>query len=135
MLVSGGHYVENSEALRIVRALADGVNPETGETLAADSVFQQAQTVRSLERAAVVLETYAEIPDKNRNPSAQIEQIRLVDPSRPWPPEEDERLYMEFYQSIDFESIAGRLGRSKSEVISRLIKLGKKKTRASSRAA
>lgn len=127
--------MKDSEALRIVRALARGVNPETGEIFGADSVFQQPQTILALERAAAALETYAKIADKNRNPSAKIEQIRLVDPSQPWLPEEDERLYMEFYQSIDFESIAARLGRSQSEVISRLIKLGKKRTRASSKAA
>ncbi len=127
--------MEDSEALRIVRALADGVNPETGEILGADSVFQQPQTFPALDRAAAALETYAGIPDKNRDPSAKIEQIRLVDPSQPWLPEEDEKLYMEFYHSIDFECIAERLGRSKTEVISRLIKLGKKKTRASSKAA
>lgn len=127
--------MENLEALRIVRALADGVNPETGEALEADSVFQQPQTLCALEWAAAALEIYAETPDKNRNTSAQIEPIRLVDPSQPWLPEEDDQLYIEFYQSINFESIAGRLGRSKSEIISRLIKLGKKKTKASSTAA
>jgi len=127
--------VENSEALGIVRALADGVNPVTGETLKADSVFQQPQTVRALERAAAALETYAHTQARNRNSSAQIEQIRLIYPGQPWLPEEDEQLYMEFYQSVNFETIAGRLGRSKSEVISRLVKLGKKKTRASSKAA
>ncbi|MFZ0815726.1 MAG: SANT/Myb-like DNA-binding domain-containing protein [Candidatus Sulfotelmatobacter sp.] len=120
--------MENSETLRIVRALADGVNPVTGETLAAESVFQQPQTIRALERAAAALETCSDTQDKNSLP--EIEHIRLVDPTQPWGAEEDERLYMEFYRSIDFEIIAQRLGRSKNAVISRLMKLAKKKPRA-----
>jgi hypothetical protein len=123
--------MESSEALRIVRALADGVNPATGETLAAESVFQQPQTIRALERAVTALETSADARDGSRNSFPDTEHIRLVDPTQPWRAEEDERLYMEFYRSVDFESIARRLGRSKSAIIQRLMKLGKKKPRAS----
>jgi hypothetical protein len=121
--------MESSEALRIVRALADGVNPVTGETLAAESIFQQPQTIRALERAVTALESRADTRDKK--PFPEIEPIRLLDPTQPWRAEEDERLCMEFYRSIDFESIAERLGRSKSAVIQRLMKLGKKKPRPS----
>jgi|ERR1700679_273378 hypothetical protein len=120
--------MENSEALQIVRELAGGVSPITGETLAAESVFQQPQTIRALERAVAALETCA---GQGKNSSAEIEPIRLVDPGRPWLAEEDERLCMEFYRAVDFQSIAERLGRSKSAVISRLMKLAKKKQRAS----
>jgi hypothetical protein len=120
--------MESSEALRIIRALADGVDPVTRETLPAESVFQQPQTIRALERAAAALEICVDHQDKNSLP--EIEHIRLVDPTQPWRAEEDKRLYMEFYRSIDFEIIAQRLGRSKNAVISRLMKLAKKKPRA-----
>ena len=34
--------MEIQEALKIMRALADGVNPETGDVLSADAVYQYA---------------------------------------------------------------------------------------------
>ncbi len=40
--------MEIQEALRIMRALADGVNPETGEAMTTDSVYQYAPAVRAL---------------------------------------------------------------------------------------
>src|SRR5712671_3709935 len=48
--------MEIQEALTIVRALADGVNPETGEVLTADVVYQYAPVVRALHRAVGGLE-------------------------------------------------------------------------------
>lgn len=121
--------MENLEALRIVRALADGTDPVTGETLAAESIFQQPQTIRALKKALTALETCADTRERNSFP--EVEHIRLIDPTQPWLAEEDERLYMEFYRSIDFESIAERLGRSKSAIIQRLMKLGRKRPKAS----
>jgi hypothetical protein len=43
--------MEIQEALRIMRALANGVNPQTGEALEADSVCRQPETVKALNRA------------------------------------------------------------------------------------
>jgi hypothetical protein len=48
--------MEMQEALKIMRALADGVSPETGEALAADSVYQYAPVVRAFHRAVGALE-------------------------------------------------------------------------------
>ena len=44
------------EALRIMRALADGANPGTGEALMADAVYQNAPVVRAFHRAVGALE-------------------------------------------------------------------------------
>src|SRR6185295_17218553 len=57
--VCGGGEVNRmnqSEALSVVRSLANGVDPESGEVFAADSVYQRAQTVRALYAAAEALE-------------------------------------------------------------------------------
>jgi hypothetical protein len=43
--------MEIQEALKIMRALANGVNPETGESMEADSICRQPETVRALNRA------------------------------------------------------------------------------------
>ena len=43
------------EALKIMRALANGKNPENGEVLEESSVCRQPQTVRALNRAISAL--------------------------------------------------------------------------------
>jgi hypothetical protein len=60
--------MEIGEALTIMRALADGVNPETGEVLTADAVYQYLPVVRALHRSVRALEYVAErsVPGKRR---------------------------------------------------------------------
>ena len=48
--------MEIQEALKIMRALADGISPETGETLTSDLVYQYAPVVRAFHRAVGALE-------------------------------------------------------------------------------
>jgi hypothetical protein len=48
--------MEIREALPIVRKLADGVHPETGEMLQADCLYNHPQAVRALHRAIEALE-------------------------------------------------------------------------------
>ena len=48
--------MNQTESLSVIRSLANGVDPESGEVFAADSVYQRAQTVRALYAAAEALE-------------------------------------------------------------------------------
>src|SRR6185503_14164619 len=48
--------MEQAQALAIVRSLANGVDPETGEVFASDSAYQRPQVVRALYEAAAALE-------------------------------------------------------------------------------
>ena len=48
--------MESSRALKIVSALANGVNPDTGEVLAAEHVFRQPDVICALKLAVVALE-------------------------------------------------------------------------------
>ena len=57
--------MEIGEALKIMRALADGVNPETGEVLTADAVYQYLPVVRALHRSVRALE-YVEERERSR---------------------------------------------------------------------
>ena len=52
--------MEIQESLRIIRALADGVNPETGEVLTGDAVYQYPSAVRALHQAIAALECVEE---------------------------------------------------------------------------
>jgi len=47
--------MEVKEAITIVRALPDGVNPETRETCANDSVYRNPHVAKALNRAVAAL--------------------------------------------------------------------------------
>jgi hypothetical protein len=71
--------MDQSQALSVVRSLANGVDPETGEVFAADSVYQRAQTVRALYAAAEALEKAVrferrtrELPAKTGDPGPRM---------------------------------------------------------------
>ena len=48
--------MNQTQALEVVRSLANGVDPDTGEVFAAESPYQRPQTVRALFVAAQALE-------------------------------------------------------------------------------
>jgi hypothetical protein len=58
--------MEIQEALRIMRALADGVNPANCEALMADAIYQCAPVVRAFHRA--VGAKTASVPKRRRPP-------------------------------------------------------------------
>jgi hypothetical protein len=62
--------MEIQEALRIMRALADGVNPGNGEALMPDTVFQDAPVVRAFHRAVSALEYLQERERSRKTPPA-----------------------------------------------------------------
>ena len=49
--------MEIQEAIKVIRALADGVHPETRESLHADSICRNPQAVMALNRALAALVT------------------------------------------------------------------------------
>ena len=55
-IARGGCEMEIREALTIVRKLADGVHPETGEVLQEDCLYNHPHAVRALHRAIGALE-------------------------------------------------------------------------------
>jgi hypothetical protein len=64
----GRSVMEIQETLRIMRALADGVNPGIGDALIADAVYQDAPVVRAFHRAAGALE-YLQERERSRKTS------------------------------------------------------------------
>ena len=115
--------MEMQEAVRAVRALADGVDPVTGEVFPKDSPYQKPHVIRALEVA---------LQKMGATPIVQTGQVQPVSASfaTPWTEEEDERLSQNFGNRIEFDEIARAHGRSRSAIISRLIGLGKIKPKA-----
>lgn len=110
--------MELDRAKEIIQALADGVDPYTGERFPADGPYQRADTVRALYTALEALEK----PKRIRNP-------RPVDPNKPraggpWSPEEEDRLRAAYTAHKPIPEIATDHGRTPGAITARLVKLG-----------
>jgi hypothetical protein len=81
--------MDEGKALAIVSALANGVNPLTGEVFATDSPYQSPDVVRALYLAMRALETVG------RRRSRAVAELP-GNAGKPWTDEEDRRLLAEF---------------------------------------
>ena len=84
--------MDQTQALAIVRSLANGVDPETGEVFAPESAYQRPQIVRALYQAAAALERIE-----------RFERRRQQMPQKtgePWTEEEDRKLLAAIVQKF-----------------------------------
>jgi len=116
--------MEISEALTIMRALAGGMNPETGEGLEADSVCRKPQVVKALNRA---LGAFVQLEQRERR--------RPANAGGYWSRDEDAQVCAEVRKGIDFHEIAKTHNRTVPSIVARLVKLGEIKPAASRRDA
>ena len=107
-------------ALPIVRALADGVNPTTGEAYSDQSPYAEPRTLRALFTAVEVLEKEVERERRRERLPANF--------GKPWSGDEDQALIGEFDAGTPMGAIATRHQRTQSSVRLRLEKLGKIET-------
>jgi hypothetical protein len=107
--------MEIQEALKIMRALANGISPETGETLTSDLVYQYAPVVRAFHRAVGALE-YVEERERSR-------RILPTNAGKSWSRAEDEQVCEELRRGIDFHQIAKTHNRTIGSIVARLVKL------------
>jgi len=101
-------------AKEIVRVLADGVEPTTGEVLPAESVYNSPEVIRALF-------TLLEYVNKD------IAKDPLRNAGKPWTDAEDDKLRDEFFSKLKISDIAKEHGRSYGAIESRLDHLGLKK--------
>jgi hypothetical protein len=106
--------MELGEAIKTIRALADGVNPESGEVLTESAVCRLPQSVKALNRALAAL-----VAQQER------EKRRPHNAGNSWTREEDEKVCEELRQGNDFSQIAKAHNRSIPGIVARLVKLGK----------
>lgn len=109
--------MEIQESLRNIRALADGVNPETGEVLTGDAVYQYPSAVRALHQAIAALEFVEERERNKRTLPAKA--------GKSWTRAEDQQVCEELRRGIDFQQIAKTHNRSVGAIVARPVKLGK----------
>ena len=114
--------METIEALRIIEALADGVDPNSGEVFPEESPYQHPQVVRALFRAIEALK---------RVEATQRRQQDLPEKAgQAWDAQEDERLCEGFDQGLTIRELAQQHQRTEGAIQSRLEKLGKQTLRS-----
>lgn len=104
--------MENSDALRIIRALADGLNPSSGGPGESESILRDA-----LGKAVAALhsEVRREAGKRSLPPNA----------GKPWFPPEEELLCAQFDRGMSIPEMAKVHGRTRGGVTARLESLGK----------
>lgn len=118
--ISGRKYAEKrklmdiAEALKTIRALAEGLDPESGHMLPGDSVCRKPLSVKALNRAVGAL-----IAEQQR------EKSRAGNSGKYWTGKEDAEVCEQVRNGMDFHDIAKQHNRSVASIVARLIKLGK----------
>lgn len=106
--------METQEAVKIMQALASGMNPETKQALAEDSLYRAPSVVVALNRALAAL---VKAGERERN--------RPANAGKYWSREEETQICHELQRGIDFQEIAKSHNRSVGSIVARLVKLGK----------
>ncbi|MBN8547784.1 MAG: hypothetical protein J0M12_00565 [Deltaproteobacteria bacterium] len=109
--------MDASHALIIVQALADGVNPTTGECFPAESPYQQAQVVRALALAVKALQQSVEQEVRRRSLPGNV--------GKPWSVSDETTLAAEYDSGRNIQELAQHFDRTVGAIRARLVKLGK----------
>jgi hypothetical protein len=109
--------MDAAQALAVVRSLANGVCPESGEVFAPESPYQRPQVVRALYEAATALERIERF-DRRKS---QLPQKT----GEPWSEQEDRKLLAAFDAGRSLTELAQNHERTLGAVRARLLKYGR----------
>jgi len=109
--------MDDRRAIEIVKRLADGIDPFTGEVFPPDSPYQNADTVRSLHKAIEVMESAAK---KLRRAKELPERA-----GKTWDKTESDLLVQRFDEGLSIADLAEGHKRTRGAIKSQLLKLGK----------
>lgn len=109
------------EAKKVIDALANGIDPATGEILPTQSTFNNPQVIRALFVAVKALESAEKRAERER---ALPEKA-----GRSWSETEDQELLAIFDTETPVKEIAAKHGRTTGAIAARLIRLGRIKDR------
>lgn len=111
--------MEKQTALHILRTLAQGVDPHSGEVFPTHSPYQHPDTVRALFEAVQALTE----PPASRPRAAS--PVVPTNAGKPWTVDEDHLLAERFDAGRTLPELANEHGRSRVAIQARLVKLGK----------
>jgi hypothetical protein len=106
-----------NEAKPIIEALANGVDPETGEVLSAQSVFNNPQVIRALFVATNALNNLAK--------REKLEKTLPGNAGNAWSETEDSELLGAFDAGGSIKDISAKHGRTVGAIASRLVRFGR----------
>ncbi len=109
--------MDQAQALAVVRSLANGVDPESGEVFPPESAYQRPLVVRALYEAAAALE---------RMERFQRRKLQLpAKTGEPWTEDEDRKLLAAFDSGRALQELAAAHERTMGAVRARLLKYGR----------
>jgi hypothetical protein len=114
-------------ARHIIEALADGLDPSTGEGLAPGSPLESPEVIRALHVALNALDL--QIRKWERDTALPSNA------GKSWSPKEDRALAEAFDAGDRLSAIASRFGRTEGSIASRLVRIGKVPDRDTARRA
>lgn len=109
--------MDAGQALSVVRSLANGVDPESGEVFPPESAYQRPQVVRALYEAATALERI----ERFERRKSQLPQKT----GEPWSEDEDRKLLAAFDAGRALQELAAAHERTMGAVRARLLKYGR----------
>ena len=109
--------MQSVQALAVVRSLANGIDPESGEVFPPDSAYQRPQIVRALYEAASALERVERFERRKEQMPAKTGQ--------PWSEDEDRKLLAAFDAGRALQDLAATHERTMGAIRARLIKYGR----------
>jgi hypothetical protein len=109
--------MDAQQALAIVRSLANGVDPESGEVFPPESTYQRPQVVRALYEAAHALEKHERFERRRAQMPAKT--------GEQWLEEEDRKLLAAFDAGRALHELAAAHQRSMGAIRARLLKYGR----------
>ena len=109
--------MDAGQALSVVRSLANGVDPESGEVFPSESAYQRPQVVRALYEAATALERI----ERFERRKSQLPQKT----GEPWSEDEDRKLLAAFDAGRALQELAAAHERTMGAVRARLLKYGR----------
>lgn len=116
----GNNTMNTEDAVKILNALAQGIDPTTGELIEDDHILSNPHVIRALFTGINAL-TQNSIKLEKTHTS---KQDNLSHAGKPWTPEEDQQLIDEFNEGLKVSKIAEIHGRSSGGISSRLSRLG-----------
>lgn len=111
--------MDDNKALSIVSALANGVNPQTGEMFEVDSPYQAADVIRALYVAVRALEM------SNRSKTRGIRARMPANAGKPWAEQEDVELLEKFDSGLSLAQLAQAHDRTLAGIQARLERHGR----------
>lgn len=109
--------MDSAQALVVLRSLANGVDPESGEVFPPESAYQRPQVVRALFEAATALERVARFERRKAQMPPKT--------GEPWSEDEDRKLLSAFDAGRELQELAAVHERTMGGVRARLVKYGR----------